>query len=921
METEEGMAGTKGTGKAGRTEAARADYIRRGFARIHDELELCMDCLGAVLESLGEARVARFLPWRGGGDGARGRLPAEAGQALSIAFQLLNMVEDSAAGAVRHWREADCGPTSERGLWGFYFERLRARGLDAEALAELLGRLRVEPVLTAHPTEAKRLSVLEQHRYLHKLLSEPNPPSGGVHAARRAEELRVALERLWRTGEVLVERPEVADELRNVLHYLVEVFPQVLEELDERFLEAVGLAGLDSGRFARRRLFPRLRFGTWVGGDRDGHPLVTAEVTRRTLDELRRNALGLVRRELRALEEKLSLSNWMQQPPKRLTEHFRIPASACRGEPWRWCVRSLIGRLPDGDGAEAFSRPEELLEGLGVLRDSLVDVRAQRLADHDVLRVERVVEVFGFHLARLDIRQNSAFHTKALGQLMDAAGLPGGEYVSEWDEARRVEFLGRELESPRPFLPPGAEAPGEEAEAVLACHRVLAEHLRRHGPSGIGALIVSMTRGLSDLLAVVVLAREAGLCRTHEGRPACLLEVVPLFETLEDLNRSPGILEGYLSHPAARRGMALRAALWPARTRPDQQVMVGYSDSTKDAGIVAGQWALHQAQARLAEVGAEQGITPTFFHGRGGTVSRGAGPTHRFLEALPVGSLTGSIRLTEQGETIAQKYASAPTAAYNLELLLAGVAGTTFEHERAGRGAEMPRAAQGLMQRMADRSRDAYRELIGAQGFIEFYRQATPIDALEQSRIGSRPSRRTGQATLEDLRAIPWVFSWTQSRFYLPGWFGAGSALEALDGAERRRLREWVRRWPFLNYLLTNVESSIASGSVELMAAYAGLVRDRRLRKRFMDWILREREWARKHINAVYGAPLERRRPRFSKTLRLREEPLRLLHEAQIRQLRQWRALAASDPRRADAAFPDLLLTINAIASGLRTTG
>jgi phosphoenolpyruvate carboxylase len=676
-----------------------------------------------------------------------------------------------------------------------------------------------------------------------------------------------------------------------------------------------------------------------VGGDRDGHPGVTAAVTAETLERLRANALVVLRRKLTALAETLVLSEWMQPLPPSLVaareklkealgERARPVLATNISEPWRQYVELLIERLPieiaphqvsqlrTAAGSYAFA--EELAADLAVLRDALVEVGARRLADFDVRPVLRAVQVFGFHLAQLDIRQNSLFHSKALSQLMDAAGLDGSQW-EEWTEVERLRFLEKELRSPRPFLH-GTASAGPEADAVLDCFRVLAAHIARCGADGIGALIVSMTRRLSDLLIVYVLAREAGLTRSLPGGLACVLPVVPLFETLADLETAPSILGAFLEEPMTRRSLDFLSWNSGRKKLPlTQQVMVGYSDSNKDSGIFASQWGLQKAQSRLAQLGRDAGVKVRFFHGRGGTVSRGAGPTHRFLEALPNHSLCGDIRLTEQGETIAQKFGNSVTATYNLELLLAGVTATTIEHER---GEPTPPALAPVLERLARSSQQAYRRLLDADDFLTFYRQATPIDALEHSRIGSRPSRRTGKPSLADLRAIPWVFGWNQARFYIPGWFGAGSGLKELTEAELAQIREQIRIWPFLHYVLTNIESSIASSDLELMNAYAGLVQDKALRDRFMSQILAEWHLTREMLEKLRGAPMAARRPRMLKTLQRRAEALRVLHLQEIHLLGKWRAhRTAGDEAAAEKMLPDLLLSINAIASGLRTTG
>jgi phosphoenolpyruvate carboxylase len=482
----------------------------------------------------------------------------------------------------------------------------------------------------------------------------------------------------------------------------------------------------------------------------------------------------------------------------------------------------------------------------------------------------------------------------------------------------RLRFLDRELRSPRPFLHSTASA-GPEADAVLGCYRVLAAHIERNGTDGVGALIVSMTRRLSDLLAVYILAREAGLTKLMPEGLACLLPVVPLFETIGDLDRGSAILRIFIEHPVTRGSLRIQRKKGGPLV---QQVMVGYSDSNKDAGILASQWALQKAQANLASIGREEGVVIRFFHGRGGTISRGAGPTHRFLEALPHGALSGDIRLTEQGETIAQKFGNLVTATYNMELLVAGVAATAYDHQF---GEEAKHKLEPVLEQLAESSTRAYRRLLEADGFIPFFRQATPIDALEHSRIGSRPARRTGQASLADLRAIPWVFSWNQARFYLPGWYGVGSALKELERAEPEefaRLVAGIRSWPFLHYVLTNIESSIASTDIELMHRYADLVDDAKVRGEIFGMILHEWEQTREMLEKLRGSAMAERRPRMLKTLQLRADALRVLHLQEIDLLRRWRKLhETGDEAAADAMLPELLLSINAIASGLRTTG
>jgi len=910
----------------------KPDYLTLGFEQMDRDLRFLLEAFAEMLRDLGHADLAAHLPWLSTTPPV-GEAPSRLGLAYAVAFQLLNMVEENAAGAMRELREEHEGLTAEHGLWGSQLARLKSAGVTEEQIAAQLPRVRVEPVLTAHPTEAKRLAVLDHHRALYALLEQSRHRSTPTAKHRNREAVKATLQRLWRTGEILLEKPTLTDERRNLMHYLRDTFPLVLPVLDERLRLAWQQAGFSPSLLGPQ---PRIGFGTWVGGDRDGHPGVTAEVTRETLERLRANALLIHHRHLAGLAEKLTLTTWMQPVPSALREAVARLAdtlgeaaapilTAHHDEPWRQFVELMLARLPVDapfgqppkvlTGPAYYRHAKELAADLELLDGLLVEAGAHGLAEVDVRPVRRALEVFGFHLARLDIRQNSAFHARALAQLMGAAGIDGSEW-EEWTETQRLRFLERELRSPRPFLHPSASA-GPEADAVLGCYRVVAAHIANYGPEGLGALIVSMTRRLSDLLVVYLLAREAGLLRSFPEGIVCLLPVVPLFETADDLERGAEMLRQFIADPVTHRSQEFLAK--QSDGVMTQQVMVGYSDSNKDAGILASQWALHRAQASLAAVGRDAGVNIRFFHGRGGTVSRGAGPTHRFLEALPHGSLGGDIRLTEQGETIAQKFGNHATAAYNLELLLAGVTATSCLHATDSGPAH---ALTPLVEKLAATSRTAYRGLLETEGFLAFYRQATPIDALEHSRIGSRPSRRTGQPSLADLRAIPWVFSWNQARFYVPGWFGAGSALAALTEQELSQLSTGLKSWPFLHYVITNVESSIASTDRELMTAYAAMVEDEGIRRRVFKVIIDEWELTRKMLDHLRGGAMAGRRPRMWKTLQLRAEALRILHTQQIGLLQRWRGLrAGGDETTASAMLPDLLLSINAIASGLRTTG
>lgn len=902
-----------------------------GFRLLEDELKFLMDAFANVLRRLGDPALAEKLPWAGKCEGIGDAPDRALGQAYSIAFQMLNIVEERAAAQVRRLREKERGPQAEKGLWPDNLREMQSLGLSQEELIEVLSEVLVEPVLTAHPTEAKRETVRELHLEIYSLMNKhENPAYTPREQSRLQGHLETRLENLWRTGEIHVTRPTIDAELQNALHYLREVFPEALSRAHIHLREAWVAAGYDAS--AVDELPPLLRFGTWIGGDRDGHPFVTSDVTAKSLRTLRGNALRIQRRSLEQLAFQSPLSSLFQKTPEaleqlleRLTNDLQKEPSVDlayilernKEEPWRAATYLMRAKtvlaVEKPDSPAAYTEAPQLDADLKAYAESLDAVGASTIVQECIVPLRRQLKAFGFHSAILDIRQNSAFHEKALEQLMQTAGLLGDRPLSEWPLAEKRAFLEKELLSPRPFLAPGMVA-GPEADTVLACYRVVATHLTKYGAAGLGALIVSMTKNVEDLLTVYILAREAGLTEWSEKGLSCPLPVTPLFETMDDLEAGPGIVEEFLSHPVTKRSLLGK--------KPTFQMMVGYSDSNKDCGILASQWALHRAQTELAATCEKHGVKAVFFHGRGGTVGRGAGPTHWFMEALPQGSLGGWLRMTEQGETIAQKYAHLGSAVYNIELLMASAAAATARHHHTK---SAPLAIHSTMDRLADWSRDAYRALLHAPDFMRFYRAATPIDALEHARIGSRPSRRTGQATLDDLRAIPWVFSWTQSRFYLPGWYGAGSAFEKLrteDPTAFEELRGQLRGSPFLRYVFTNIESSLVSANPELMTLYAGLVPDPMVRTPFLSSILSEYNRTRELLEDLFQGTFADRRPRLAYTLDIREEPLRVLHHQQVNLLREWRAcVAAGENEGAEAMLPDLLISINALASGLRTTG
>ena len=906
--------------------------LAEGFEKIDRDVAFLRDCLGEVLEEIGHGELCPLLDPEVAPEDFP--LDQRAIQLLSLSFQALNLVEENTANQIQRRRLAS---ENAQGLPGGWASRLHGIDGSDRSILDRLKKNPVEIVLTAHPTECKKWSILDQHRELYLALFQlENPLYTDLERRMFREDIKDVLERLWRTGEIPLSKPDIAAERRSVLYYLREKLPEAVAQHDRNFRETLGELGWAKSLELRAEDLPKLRFGTWVGGDRDGHPFVTADVTKNAFEENFDAAIALLRESLEDVSSRLPLSRIAQEPSFTMAtrlDAFRSGASApvpsmLSEEPWREYVWHMLDRLPDEQGTAntRYRRASEVRDDLDTLEFALREVRADRIAAHSVGPAQRLLDVFGFGLARLDIRQNSAFHEQALVQLMEAAGLPeAGEFL-DWDETEKRAFLNRELESPRPLSGPGRALTGEAA-ATIDCLRVVAKRLRHHGRSGIGALIVSMTRDVSDLLIVYILCREVGLVVNGGEGPVCLLPVSPLFETRADLERSPDIMEAFLGHPITQRSLPLHNPALDDQIQPDhldipddeawtpiQQVMLGYSDSNKDCGIIASQWMVRKAQVNLMEVAGRHGVTMQFFHGRGGTVSRGAGPTHRFLDALPPGSLSGGIRLTEQGEIIAQKYSNALTASHNLELLMAGTGASGFHESPTALEVEW----SDTLDFLAEKSQEAYRSLLETPHFAEFHRAATPIDVLQNSRIGSRPAARTGKKGIKDMRAIPWVFGWNQARFYLTGWYGAGSALEAL-ATERpeafQRLADDFRSEPFLHYLIYNLESSLESADTSIMRAYAELVPDVKVRKTILDRILEEFDTTNRAMQRLLKTPMKTRRPRFFRTLHARDAGLKLLHRRQIELLRQWRE--ADD----ESLLTEALVVVNAIASGQRTTG
>lgn len=898
----------------------------KGIQKTKDDLIFVMSCYKEMLVDLYENDIAGLIQQSNYDDIAQKSKEVSDEkliQALSIYFQLTNLVEENSATQFRRNLENEMDISAIRGSWGETFKIWKEQGISEAEMSEVISTLNVMPVLTAHPTEAKRVSVLELHRELYLLLVN-NENNIWTKTERNTIKVKIKtlLERWWRTGEVYLEKPDLIAERNNVVYYFSKVFPQALNKSDEQLKNSWITMGLDPKNLTQPEQFPLLHFGNWVGGDRDGHPFVTPEVTKGTLLLLRNTALNLLHEKLVSLGSRMTLSNTNNAVPQIL-ENAILEKAKIFGEignkavnrnpmePWRQYINLLIIQLENTmngkfDNPNTFyETPSVLQSELKLLRKSLEEIGAFKISEELLFPVERHLQCFGFHLAKLDIRQNSNYYEIAVSQLLKAAGYEDNDYKS-WDENKRVQFLNKELQTNRPFIVAGTNC-GLEADSVLGYFRILREHIDLYGVDGIGTLIVSMTRQLSDLLVVYLFMREVGVLDKS-------IKVAPLLETIQDLENGTEILDAFLSHFVTQNRMKFMPEV--------QEVMLGYSDSNKDGGIMASRWNIFKAENRLTQTGDKHNVKLCFFHGIGGTISRGGGQYNRFMESMPAKAVSGNVKLTIQGETISQQLANPLNATYNLEMLVSGTARQTMRGRKAAKENEFPFE---ILEKLASWSADYFQDLINHPDFIVFYGEATPIDVLEHNKIGSRPARRTGnQRSLADLRAIPWVFSWNQSRFNLTGWYGIGFAIKKLQDespADYEILKNSLNEWPFLKYMLIHVETNLIIADTAIMQEYAALVKEPKIKDYFLNLILKDHTEGKKQIESIFGESLEKRRINQLENLQKRETELKILHKLQVRYIKEWREIKEDNPEKAEKLLTKLLSLINSISSGLKSTG
>ena len=912
------------------------EILKKELGKPYFDLEFLMHCFKEVLEENKEYELAQAMPWICDSCNlSEIEFTTKHFHLFSISFQLLNLVETNSAVQNRRKTEEEKSLAAINGLWANSLEILKKNQVSEEEILNTLREIEVQPVLTAHPTEAKRPVVLKKYRELYLLLvKRENSMYNSYEQQENRNEIKQLIDAIWHIDEFYMEKPNVETELENVIHYFTNVFPEIISINFRRLVQAWEHTGFDSRKLVEANIFPQLKFGTWIGGDRDGHPFVTAEVTRYTLQKLRLNAFLIVKNELMNLAEDLSFYFQINQLPggilARLKEiiannpdELKPLIAQNRKEAFKLYVLLLISKLPVKIGREqafelldtdnSYKNSLQLLGDLEILKDGLYELSMNTLVHNSVYHTVQMIRTFGFHMAELDIRQNSAYYEKALEQIMNEGQLEPGN-----SGKNKKEILLDELSSNRPFIRNWNHLP-TEAKSVLDCFSVMQKHYSKYSGFALGSVIISMTRNVEDLLTVYVLAREAGL--THfEDSLVMQSHVVPLFETIDDLIASPKILDEYLSNQVVMNSLEFQRR-YRNRKRRIQEVMIGYSDSNKDGGILASTWYLFKAQKELAEVARKHNIDIRFFHGKGGSISRGAGPIHWFLRSLPNGTLSGKIKMTEQGETIEKKFANKINAAYNLELMLSGTTLNTLLHKIHPEGNQ---TAADIVEFMGAESKKIYVELLQNENFLEFFRQATPIDVIEQSKIGSRPSRRTGKQTFEDLRAIPWVFSWGQSRFHITSWYGVGSTLEKLKNGRQEmyaNLKGLIKENHFVRYVFTNIDTSLATTDEDIMKLYASLVQNEKVKNSILPLILNELYKTRELMQELLGRPMQERRANHFYSTALRAEALDVLHKNQVGNLRKWRIRNYQSEAEREKDLNELLISVNAISNAMGTTG
>jgi phosphoenolpyruvate carboxylase len=805
-------------------------------------------------------------------------------------FQLINIAEDEERIRVLESREREGTLTEmiENGV-----AALHGRGLSAEAVRGLLEKLSIRLVLTAHPSEAKRRDIIGKLQNIARTLLRRDretllPREWNALQAR----LKAEVESLWQTRTTRVARTTVMDEVNFGLYFMTTVIMDLMVDVQDELRAALRQHYPDHDW---TRLPNILRFASWIGGDRDGNPNVTADITIKTLSRQFALARQVYSAELERLRASLTQSSDEAGTlPELLAETADMDVYP--HEPYRQKITQMIATLEKDD----YFDGQELLDDLLTMQRSLELNKGRHAAAADLHRLIEKVRLFGLHIVPLDIREDAQRHLHAIKELFAAYNIVP-DFAALDEEARRA-ILTEQIRNPRPLFPVTPRF-SEITNEVIATWRMIAHAHQTYGKQVIDTVIASMTQNASDMLIMLLLAHEVGVEQ--------VVDIVPLFETIDDLHRAPEILDSVFGNPAYREHLAARGMR--------QQVMIGYSDSNKDGGYLASNWGLYRAQKTLADLCNNANVALELFHGRGGSIGRGGGPAHRAILAQPASSHSGRVKMTEQGEVIAYRYSNPAIGRRHLHQVVNAMLLAMGAPPETEIRAEWPKT----MERLAELGRVAYRAFVyETDGFLEYWQAATPIDELSSLSISSRPARRRAGG-FAGLRAIPWVFSWTQSRAIIPSWYGVGTAFETIanEPGGLDLLRTMYTQWPFFNALIQNVQMDIAKADMGIAEQYAGLVKDAEIRERIFARMQTEHERARQMVCKITGQKeLLDNYPVMQISITRRNPYVDPLNFIQVELLRKLRAMEQDDPEYA-ATLDAVLTTVNGIAAGMKTTG
>lgn len=843
-------------------------------------------------------------------------------QAWGIYFQLLNIAEENTGMRRRRHTEKLRGLEYVPGTFHHIFHDAKQRGVKAKDIQKLLDTAHIRPTITAHPTEAKRVTVLEIHRRIYVLLYRLE----GTRWTERERQnfinsLRDEVDLLWLTGELRLEKPSVDMEVAWGLHFFDQTLYKRISELLDR-LESALKINYPKTHF---KIPPFFRFGCWIGGDRDGNPFVTNEVTQQTLQSNRLAVLEHYQEQLANLLERASVSKNAIKLDESFNKRLKKLANSIGdakqvlvrnpGEVFRQFTYCMLTRIQAtyNNSDYKYESADDFIDDLIAMEQALIKANCVHLAKAMVKPLRREAQAYRFCTVRLDLRENSQTVNHTLQQIWSA--LNGGRNAPALESAEWAEWIRAELARPLSLLPEFITL-DDRATSTFGLFRMVKHNKDILDSQAFGNFILSMTQSVEDILAVYLLAKYAGLFGDKNANQYCTLPIVPLFETIDDLRNAPVIMNDLLTTQLIKRSVKKQGV-------GTQEVMIGYSDSNKDGGFFTSNWELAKAQANLTETGKKCGIPITFFHGRGGSVSRGGAPTGRAIAAQPAGSIHGQMRITEQGEVVSSKYANEGTAEYQMELLASSV----LQHSMKSMGEKELRNKKEFDNAMEELSALAYahyRELAETKGLVDYYSAASPVEELAKMNIGSRPARRFGASSLSDLRAIPWVFAWTQNRHMVTGWYGVGTAINAFTKKHGKKgealLKDMFENSRLFRLVIDELEKTLCLVDMEVAEAYASLVGKKKLRDQVFGMVKSEYDLSCRMVKKITGErKLGNRFKKFSRKLQRRKQILNGVGIEQVRLVKKFRATKSK--KQAHKELVSLLLSINCISAGLGWTG